>query len=714
MREKALAKILIIYHPEKSDGSYCKKIQIKNLKFQYYYAKNIKEAIKIVLEKPIDGILSDYQLEDGDAIELLEALSNLSARMIPTIILAEEQYEKMGITLFRKGARDFLVKDKENNYRKRIPLTLDRIIKEEIRYRERTRLKRNNEAVLTAVSDGVLGLNLKGYITFANPAAAIYLKEPFEFLIGKSIEDYAHRIDSSFYQGFIQGMKQVRASNQPAVLGQYILMPSNSDQPCVAEVSLTPVFNELLHLEGFVLSFRDISEEKFFTDEVKQMSIEDDLTGLFNRKAFIRRLEHVIAYCNRYQTKCAVLFIDLDGFKNINDALGHNYGDELLLKVADRVQSVIRKSDILARVGGDEFMVLLTHINNSNEAAKVAVKINRALTPPIEIQGKKYYITASIGISLYPHDTQDAKKLVQYADFAMSIVKKSGKNNYQYYKPDLNLEAERAVRLAHDLRMAISSDQLELHFHPQVKAKNGMLVGFEALIRWNHPELGLISPRQFIPLAEEMGFITEIGQWVFKKSLEAYATWKKNGLTNVSLSVNVSVNELLSKDYVDNIVKIFEDFEIDPNSFQFEITESIFAQDASLIISKLHHLKQIGFQLAMDDFGTGYSCLSYLKDLPIDIIKIDRSFVMSLSYSKNERHKALIGAIIDLAKRLDMATLAEGVETQEQADFLSSLGCEYLQGYYIAKPMPFIEATNFMRKHMSIRRGAKVYYLKKK
>lgn len=714
MSDKTLAKILIIYNPAKGDGTYCKKIQIKHFKLQYYYAKNIKEAIKIVLEKPIDGILSDYQLEDGDAIELLEALSSLSARMIPTIILAEDQFEKMGITLFRKGARDFLIKDKDNNYRKRIPQTLERIIHEEIRYREHTRLKRNNEAVLTAVSDGVIGLNLNGHITFANPAAAIYLKEPFESLIGKNVEEYATRIDPSFYQCFVQGMEQVKASNQPAVLGQYILMPANSDQPCVAEVSLTPVFNELLHLEGCVLSFRDISEAKFFSEEVKQMSIEDDLTGLFNRKAFIRRLEHVIAYCNRYQTKCAVLFIDLDGFKPLNDALGHNYGDELLLKVADRIQSVIRESDILARVGGDEFMVLLTHINQANESAKVATKINRALIPPFEIQGKKYYITASIGISLFPQDTTDAKKLIQFADFAMSLVKKSGKNNYQYYKPDLNLVAERAVRLAHDLRLATTSNQLELYFHPQIKAKNGMLVGFEALLRWNHPDFGMISPIQFIPLAEEMSFITEIGQWVFKKACEAYSEWQRSGLTNVSMSVNVSVNELLSEDYVDNIVKTFDKFNIEPGNFQFEITESIFAQDTSLIISKLHHLKQLGFQLAMDDFGTGYSCLSYLKDLPIDIIKIDRSFVMSLNYSNNERHKAIIGAIIDLAKRLDMATLAEGVESKAQADYLSSLGCEFLQGYYIAKPMPFDEATKFLRKHMSIKRGAKVYYLKRK
>jgi EAL domain-containing protein (putative c-di-GMP-specific phosphodiesterase class I) len=222
----------------------------------------------------------------------------------------------------------------------------------------------------------------------------------------------------------------------------------------------------------------------------------------------------------------------------------------------------------------------------------------------------------------------------------------------------------------------------------------------------------LISPKQFIPIAEEMGFISSIGQWVFNKTCEIFTLWQKQNFKGFSMSVNVSVNELLLPDYIDTMIGIFEKYRIDPSNFQFEITESIFAQDPSMIISKLHQLKQIGFQLAMDDFGTGYSCLSYLKDLPIDVIKIDRSFVQSLSYSRNERHKAIIAAIVDLAKRLDMETLAEGVETKEQAEYLSSLGCEYLQGFLIAKPMPFEEATQFLTRHLRKKSDGNILYLK--
>lgn len=697
MIENKQAKILVIEKTVKSEPPLWKSVKIPSFQIEIFHVNSIKEAIKIVLEKPIDSIVTHFTIDDGNAIEFLEAISHLSARLIPIIVVADESDEDVGIQVFRKGARDFLIKDKKNQYKQRLPLALERVLKEEIRFRETTRLKKNTEDVLATISDGILGLNLHGTITFANPAAALYLNLSFESLIGKSFNEYASGIDTAFLENLQQGMQNVQISNQVMVIGQYMLNVGKRSQLSMVEISLTPVFNELLHLEGYVLTFRDISETKQLNDEIRHMAIEDDLTGLFNRKAFIHRLEHVISYCNRYHTKCAVLFIDLDGFKVINDALGHLCGDEILLKVVDRIQSVIRETDILARVGGDEFMVLLTHIGHPNDAAKVASKINRALLPAIELKSQKYYITASIGIALYPNDSSDALKLVQSADFAMSMVKKGGKNHYQYYKSDLNLEAERMMRLSNDLRLAIQTNQLDVYFHPQVSAQTGAFIGFESLVRWHHPEFGLISPHQFIPIAEEMGFIGEIGQWVLNRTCECYLLWKEQGLENFSLSVNLSVNELLRDDFIDDIKKCMGRFLIEPARLQFEITESIFAHDASLIIKKLLILKKMGFQIAMDDFGTGYSCLSYLKDFPIDIIKIDRSFVQSLNEKDNERHKAIISVIIDLAKKLQMTTLAEGVENEEQAEYLRMLGCEYLQGYLFAKPMPFVEATEYMR-----------------
>ncbi len=701
MIEKTQVNILVVENTGKAQAPLWKGVYAPGFHIEILKAKGIKEAIKIMLEKSVDGIVTQFQVEDGNAFEFLDALSLLSARMVPIIVIADKNDEEMGIQLFRKGARDFLIKDKKGHFLQRLPSSVERVLREEIYYKDNTRLKKNSEAVLSALSDGVIGLSLSGIITFANPSAALYLNQAFEDLIGKSITDYASQINESFLETLNQSMHQVQTSNMMMVVGQYMLTLKKNEQSSMIEASLTPVFNELLHLEGYVLTFRDISETKFLNEEIRHMSIQDDLTGLFNRKAFIHRLEHVISYCKRYKSKCAVLFIDLDGFKVINDAIGHLCGDEILLKVADRIQSVIRETDILARVGGDEFMVLLTNISHPNDAAKAALKINRALLPSIELQGQKYYITASIGISLYPNDSSDAQKLIQYADFAVSMVKKKGKNHYQYYKSDLNLEAERMMRLSNDLRYAIQSDQLDLYFHPQISATTGSLMGFESLVRWQHPELGLIPPNQFIPIAEEMGFIGNIGQWVMHKTCECYLLWKEQGLEDFTLSVNFSVNELQRDDFMDDIKNCLKKYAIDPHRFQFEITESIFVHDANAIITKLLALKEMGFQIAMDDFGTGYSCLSYLIDLPIDIIKIDRSFVQSLTYKENERHKAIIATIIDLAKRLHMTTLAEGVETQEQADCLREMGCEYLQGYLFAKPMPFEAATEFMRTKLS-------------
>jgi diguanylate cyclase (GGDEF)-like protein len=386
----------------------------------------------------------------------------------------------------------------------------------------------------------------------------------------------------------------------------------------------------------------------------------------------------------------------LDGFKSINDVLGHVGGDELLLKVVSRVKSVIRDADVIARVGGDEFMVLINYLGQNNDAGKMAAKINRALLPAFEFNGNQYYLTASIGVALYPNDSEDAQKLMQYADFAMRLAKKRGKNHYQYYQSDLNVEAERVMRISNDLRVAIASNQLELYFHPQICSVSGKLTGLEALLRWKHPELGMIPPALFIPIAEELGFIVNIGQWVLNRACECCIIWKAQGLVGFTISVNLSIKELQREEFVDDIAECVYGYQIEPSMLQFEITESIFAYDTEMIIHKLHQLKKIGFQIAMDDFGTGYSCLSYLKDLPIDVIKIDRSFVQALSFAHNERHKAIIASIIDLAQRLHITTLAEGVETEEQADYLRSLGCEHLQGFLIAKPMPFDKTTEFL------------------
>ncbi len=698
MSELISATILVIGDPKREGLPISQVASVHGFQTHIIASKTLKDAVKIILEKSIDLILCEFQLNDGNAIDLLNALSHLTARLLPIVIVADEEDERFAMQAFRKGTKDFIVKDKGSHYLQRLPLVLERVLKDECRYRENTRIKKNNEAILASISDGVIGINLQGIITFANPVAAMYLREQLPALINQPISEFADRIITDFNPSLKKAMDAVEKTNNLVAVGNYELSITESQHKNEVKIVLTPVFDELLHLEGYVLSFRDISENT----DVPSEAVDDEhdkLTGLLNRKALLHRLIHTVAYCHRYNTKCAVLFVDLDGFKSFNDSLGHNCGDELLLKVSQRIRTVIRDADYVARTSSDEFIVLLTHINHTNDAGKVATKVNRALMPFFELNGEKYQITASIGISLNPDDSQDPEKLLQYADFAMSLAKKRGKNHYQYFQSDLNLEAERIMRLSNDLRSAIHLEQLDLHFQPQIDAKTGRLTGLEALSRWQHPNLGMIPPSVFIPLAEEIGVITNIGRWVFKRSCEYYSAWQAEGLANFTLSVNLSIKELQRDDFVDEIAEAIYKNQVDPERFQLEITESIFAQDTEEIIHKLYQLKQIGFQIAMDDFGTGYSCLSYLRDLPIDVIKIDQSFVQAISIESNDRHKAIIAAIFDLAKRLKITTLAEGVETEDQANYLKQLECDQFQGFLIAKPMSFDKVTEYIRKN---------------
>jgi diguanylate cyclase (GGDEF)-like protein len=697
MSELISATILVIGDPKREGLPISQVASVHGFQTHIIATKTLKEAVKIILEKSIDLILCEFQLSDGNAIDLLNALSHLTARILPIVIVADEKDERFAMQAFRKGAKDYIVKDKGSHYLQRLPLVLERVLKDECRYRENTRIKKNNEAILASISDGVIGINLQGMITFANPVAAMYLREQLPELINQPMSEFASRIKNDFNELLKKAMDSVEKTNNVIVVGNYELSIHESQHKNEVKIALTPVFDELLHLEGYVLSFRDISENIKMQSDATTDDEHDNLTGLFNRRALLYRLKHTVAYCHRYNTKCAVLFVDLDGFKSFNDSLGHDCGDELLLKVSQRIRTVIRDADYVARTSSDEFIVLLTHINHTNDAGKVAIKIHRALMPFFDLNGEKYQITASIGISLNPEDSQDPEKLLQYADFAMSLAKKRGKNHYQYFQSDLNLEAERIMRLSNDLRSAIQLEQLDLHFQPQIDAKTGHLIGLEALSRWHHPNLGMIPPGVFIPLAEEIGVITNIGRWVFKKSCEYYFAWQELGLVNFTLSINLSIKELQRNDFVDEIAEAVYQNQVDPHRFQLEITESIFAQNTEEIIHKLYQLKQIGFQIAMDDFGTGYSCLSYLRDLPIDVIKIDQSFVQAISAENNERHKAIIAAIFDLAKRLKITTLAEGVETECQAKYLKLLECDQFQGFLIAKPMPYDEITQYIK-----------------
>jgi diguanylate cyclase (GGDEF)-like protein/PAS domain S-box-containing protein len=436
-----------------------------------------------------------------------------------------------------------------------------------------------------------------------------------------------------------------------------------------------------------VVAVRDISERKKNEKMIQHLAYYDSLTGLPNRTLFHNRLKYALAHAHRNQGKLAVLMLDLDRFKYINDTLGHSIGDQLLQEAANRLRKCIREDDTLSRLGGDEFSILMLEITDVQEVLSVVHQITDVFSQPFLIRDHELYVTVSIGISVYPDDGADGETLVKHADTALFRAKDQGRNNYQLYTPAMNEQALQRLMLENQLRKALARNEFSLHYQPMVNANTGTIVAVEALIRWHHHELGMVSPAHFIPLAEETGLIIPIGEWVMWAACSQCKAWQEMGYPPVRISINLSGRQFAQDNLVDKIAQVLGGTGLDPEYLQIELTESIIMQNAEANVRKLHQLKEMGIQIAIDDFGTGYSSLSYLKAFPIDKLKIDRSFVWEIN--SNGEEGVIAAAVISLAQSLKLQVVAEGVETKEQVQFLSQRGCYEMQGYLFSKPLTF-------------------------
>lgn len=412
----------------------------------------------------------------------------------------------------------------------------------------------------------------------------------------------------------------------------------------------------------------------------------DALTGLPNRALFGDRLTHAIEQAKRHKTKIALFFIDLDRFKQINDSLGHQVGDRVLMAVTERLKAKIRKEDTLARLGGDEFTIIIEGMEKIQDVSHLAQKILEVLSQPIHIEGHTLYISCSIGISLYPQDDTEANTLIKYADTAMYKAKEEGRNNFQFYASEMTALAFERVVLETNLRQALEKEEFLLYYQSQVDAASGKLTGVEALIRWQHPVLGLVSPEKFIFLAEETGLIVEIDRWVMKTAMKQVTKWYREGLNPGVLAINLSMRELGNNDFIQTLQESMADIGFKPEWLEFEIKEGQVMIDPEEAIVKIEQISRMGINIVIDDFGTGYSSLAYLKRLPIDKLKIDQSFVKGIP--EDTEDVAIVKAIIALAKSLGLVLIAEGVETDAQKEFLIESGCEKLQGFYYCRSMP--------------------------
>lgn len=450
-------------------------------------------------------------------------------------------------------------------------------------------------------------------------------------------------------------------------------------------LTITSVPDEHGATSQYVAVFSDISSIKQSQTQLEHLAHHDPLTDLPNRTLFEDRLEHAIATAKRENRHLAVMFLDLDRFKNINDSLGHAVGDALLVQVANRLLGMLRENDTAARLGGDEFTILIENLDDPNYAAIIATKMQNQFKEPFEIFGRRLHVTASIGISLYPEDGKNVGNLTKNADAAMYQAKESGRNSFRFYTSELTHSAYERLLLETELRSAIREHQLLLYYQPQFSIETGGMIGAEALLRWRHPRMGVISPEKFIPLAEETGMIHEIGHWSLEQVCRQTRKWSGLGLFTGRMGINLSVRQIMQSDLILRFEEIIKKTGCPPKQLQFEVTEGIFMGQKELSVPVLDVFKQLGVSIAIDDFGTGYSSLSYLKHLPIDKLKIDRNFIKNMPNDNDDI--AIVQAIISLGQTLDLEIIAEGVETQGQQKLLEKMGCKEVQGFLYSEPL---------------------------
>ncbi len=460
------------------------------------------------------------------------------------------------------------------------------------------------------------------------------------------------------------------------------------------EVNIRPVLDDNGRMLEFVAVSRDITQRKQADAQIEFLAHHDPLTGLPNRLLGKDRMEVVIRRVGRGKGKAALLFLDLDHFKKVNDSLGYPIGDELLKLVAARLRECLHETDTLCRQGGDEFLILMGDIREAEAASLTAETILACLGHPFVVDGQDLYMSASIGIAVYPDDGADFDTLFQRADIAMYHAKEMGRNAYRFFAEQMNADSSEYLGLRNGLRRALERNELLLHYQPQVDLRSGRVIGVEALVRWNHPEFGIVPPGRFIPVAEESGLIVPIGTWVLNEACRQAAAWRDAGLTGLVMAVNLSAAQFKRGDLLQIVTDALAASALRPDLLELELTESILISDTAKVLATVDQLKELGVKLSIDDFGTGYSCLAYLKRFRVDRLKIDQSFVRHITTDPNDA--AIVQAIVQLARSLGLRTVAEGVETEPAMHALAALGCDDAQGYYFAKPMKASEAEDFL------------------
>jgi diguanylate cyclase (GGDEF)-like protein/PAS domain S-box-containing protein len=646
-------------------------------------AATLAEGIRRMQGGGIDAVLVDLKLPDSQGLATFDQLY-AALRHMPILTMCDLDDEEDAKEAVRRGAQGWLSKGYFGNYL--LPQALRNIIErkkvEQGLYVARARA----EITLNSIADAVISADMDGRIDYLNVAAELITGWSRDEARGRPIAEVLNIIDSATEKPVANPIEYVLQSDRPMGLTGEAILIGRHGMRFPIEDSAAPIHDSDGQLVGAVMVFRDVSATVALTSKIRHQAHHDFLTNLPNRMLLNDRVTQAIALARRNASYPVLLFLDLDKFKHINDSLGHAVGDLLLQGVSERLLHCVRASDTVSRHGGDEFVILLANERRPEDAMLAADKILLALSTPFLIEGQELHTSTSIGIAAYPFDGTDAAALIKNADTAMYHAKERGRNNYQFFRHDMNTRAMERQLIESNLRRALEHEEFTLHYQPKVDFETGRITGVEALLRWEHPEWGLVTPERFISIAEECGLIVPIGRWVMREVCAQAVRWREAGITPVSIAVNVSALEFRHRDFSDNLLRVFEETGVEPSCLQLELTESVLMRDVATSASLLAGFKAMGVQIAVDDFGTGYSSLSYLNQFPIDVLKIDQSFVRAIDGTV-DRNGAIVGAVISMGKNLQQRVIAEGVEEEGQFDFLKAHECNEGQGYWFSHPV---------------------------
>ncbi len=693
MRQKWLKTVLLI-EDNRGDARLLREMFGEHgpHRIELTHVECMYDAETFLAERATDVILLDLGLPDAQGLGAVRRAHSAAPR-VPLVVLTGLEDDSMALQALQEGAQDYLVKGQidARGLVRALRYAVERKVMEEALFVEKERA----QVTLNCIGDAVICTDVSGRVTFLNVVAERMTGWSCQEATGRAMAEVCRILETASRGPTLIPTGAQAGQNETGRLVSNCCLVRRDGVEVPIEDSIAAIRDREGQSIGTVVVFRDVSVARAMSLQMAHSAEHDFLTGLPNRTLLSDRIGQGIASAQRNMKKLAVLFLDLDGFKHINDSLGHLVGDKLIQSIAQRLVDCGRGADTVSRQGGDEFVILLSEIQQAEDAAIAARRMLETVAEPHCIDQHDLHVTTSIGIGVYPDDGLDAETLLKNADTAMYQAKESGRHSFQFFEPAMNNRAVERQSIEEGLRRALERREFALHYQPKIDFKTGAITGAEALLRWTHPTRGLVSPAQFIPIAEDCGIILSIGNWVLREACDQAQAWIDAGLPATTMAVNVSAKEFRHEKFLSGLVTILDETGLPPTALELELTESVLMKHADSAASILHSVRERGVQVAVDDFGTGYSSLSYLQKFPVDALKIDQSFVGRIGTGPDDA--SIVTAVISMARSLKLRVVAEGVETLEQLEFLRVRQCDEAQGYYFSRPVPPQQFANLLR-----------------